>query len=138
MRGLDSRNRHGDGSLEVKKTGDRPVLVHNFRPVRVSDEVTAEDAPFWSSICLKTILLSYAQDSEWFLNPIDQLILAKPKNQGLTPAGEADRRDLGRRIWFNMTGVVPELDQIESFVDSDAPFLLRSIDGFPARESRFW
>jgi hypothetical protein len=49
-------------------------------------------------------------------NPIDAFILAKLRDQGLTPSAEADRRALIRRVTFDLTGLPPTPEEIEAFV----------------------
>src|SRR5690349_8496685 len=43
----------------------------------------------------------------WVRNPIDAFILAKFQEAGLTPAPEADRLTLIRRLCFDLIGVPP-------------------------------
>ncbi|MHA3770628.1 DUF1549 and DUF1553 domain-containing protein [Verrucomicrobiota bacterium sgz303538] len=54
-------------------------------------------------------------------NPIDHFIGAKLKEKGLTPAPEADRRTLIRRLFFDLTGLPPAPDEVERFVADPSP-----------------
>ena len=53
-------------------------------------------------------------------NPIDQFILAKLKEQGISPSGEADRRTLIRRLYFDLIGLPPTPVEIEEFIRDDS------------------
>ena len=52
-------------------------------------------------------------------NPIDQFILARLQADGFTPAPEADRRTLIRRLTFDLTGLPPTPAEIAEF-ENDA------------------
>jgi len=54
-------------------------------------------------------------------NPIDAFLLAKLEEQGLEPAPPADRRTLARRAYFDLHGLPPTPEQVEEFVNDDAP-----------------
>jgi hypothetical protein len=76
---------------------------------------------------------------------IDAFILAKLEEQGIAPAGPADRRTLLRRATFDLTGLPPTPAELEAFVNdpSDNAFA-RVVDrllGSPAygqRWARHW
>ena len=56
-------------------------------------------------------------------NPIDNFILARLNEEGLSPSPEADRATLIRRAAFDITGLPPtleEIDQFENDTSSDA------------------
>jgi hypothetical protein len=60
-------------------------------------------------------------DSGWIRTPIDAFILAKLHEQELAPAPEADRRTLIRRLYFDLIGLPPTYDDVETFVHDDDP-----------------
>jgi len=49
-------------------------------------------------------------------NPIDAFVRAKLKEKNLTPSPEADRRTLIRRVSYDLTGLPPTLEEVETFV----------------------
>ena len=51
----------------------------------------------------------------WMKNPIDGFILAGLEKQGMTPAGEATRRTLLRRIYFDLIGLPPTPEEARAF-----------------------
>jgi hypothetical protein len=58
---------------------------------------------------------------DWPRNPIDLFILAKLERAQLTPAAEADRPMLIRRLSLDLTGLPPTPDEIERFVNDSSP-----------------
>jgi len=59
--------------------------------------------------------------ADWPKNPIDNFVLRNLVASGLTPAAEADRRTLARRVSFDITGLPPKLELVESFVKDASP-----------------
>jgi cytochrome c553 len=54
--------------------------------------------------------------TEWVQTPVDRFILAKLEENKLTPALPADPYTLLRRLYFDITGLPPTPEQIETFV----------------------
>ncbi len=54
-------------------------------------------------------------------NPIDGFIAAKLQEKGLAPAASADRRKLIRRAYFDLIGLPPKPEQVETFVSDATP-----------------
>jgi hypothetical protein len=75
----------------------------------------------WSLIPPKGTGLPKVQNTEWARNPIDRFVLAKLEENGLSPAPEADRRTLARRLALDLTGLPPDPADVESFVSNPAP-----------------
>jgi hypothetical protein len=57
----------------------------------------------------------------WVRNPIDAFILARLEKEGLTPAPEADRVTLLRRLALDLTGLPPTPAEIDAFVRDRRP-----------------
>lgn len=53
-------------------------------------------------------------------NAIDHFVLARLEQEGLSPSPAADRATLIRRPSLDLTGLPPELEQVESFVADDS------------------
>ncbi len=77
--------------------------------------------PHWSFIAPTRPDLPQVSDPAWARNPIDHFILAGLDQAGLTPAEEADRRTLARRVALDLTGLPPTVEQVETFVADEAP-----------------
>jgi hypothetical protein len=60
-------------------------------------------------------------------NPIDGFILAKLQSKGLKPAPEADRRALARRLSLDLTGLPPQPELVEEFMNDRAAAAYRNL-----------
>jgi hypothetical protein len=61
------------------------------------------------------------QDQAWPKDELDRFILAKLESQQLTPAPEADRATLLRRVSFVLNGLPPAPEQLDSFARDESP-----------------
>jgi hypothetical protein len=57
----------------------------------------------------------------WSDNLIDRFIRAKQRENGLRPAGPADKRTLLRRVTFDLTGLPPTPEEIDAFLADRSP-----------------
>ena len=76
----------------------------------------AEYQKHWSLIVPSRAELPDVKNKDWVRNPIDQFILARLEQEGLTPAAAADPRTLFRRLNLDILGLPPKTDEIEQFV----------------------
>lgn len=61
------------------------------------------------------------RNPEWCRNDIDWFIAARQDQQQCTPAPEAERRALIRRIYFDLIGLPPTPEEIQTFEQSTDP-----------------
>lgn len=60
-------------------------------------------------------------DPSWPESPIDNFVLAKLEENELQPSREADRVTLIRRVYLDLIGVPPSLEQVRAFTDDTSP-----------------
>ncbi len=58
---------------------------------------------------------------DWAANPIDQFVYARMEENELSPSEQADKYDLIRRLYLDVTGVPPTIEQVEQFVANTDP-----------------
>jgi uncharacterized protein DUF1553/uncharacterized protein DUF1549/cytochrome c len=84
---------------------------------------------FWSFKPVKNPPLPEVNNKAWGRSPIDRFILARLESQGLKPGADADKRTLIRRATFDLTGLPPTAEEIDSFLnDSSARAFEKVID----------
>ena len=57
----------------------------------------------------------------WTRNAIDWFVLAKLEAADLRPAPEADRTTLIRRLSFDLNGLPPTVEEVDTFLNDDSP-----------------
>ena len=57
----------------------------------------------------------------WSRTPLDRFITAKHRSRGLSPASEASRRVLIRRLSFDLLGLSPTWAEVQTFVADERP-----------------
>ncbi|NOT58935.1 MAG: DUF1549 domain-containing protein, partial [Acidobacteria bacterium] len=62
-----------------------------------------------------------ALNKTWTRNAIDQFILARLEQEGLTPSPEADRVTLLRRLSLDLIGLPPTPEEVDAFVKDLSP-----------------
>jgi hypothetical protein len=81
-----------------------------------------ERSRFWSFRPLRQVAPPAPPDAAgWVRNPVDRFILDGLTRHGLSPAQEADRRTLIRRLSFDLTGLPPSPAEVEAFVRDCSP-----------------
>jgi hypothetical protein len=75
----------------------------------------------WAFQPVSSPAIPAVKDPRWVHNPIDAFIAAGHEARGLTPAPEASRRVLIRRLTFDLTGLPPTPAEVEAFVSDPRP-----------------
>ncbi len=99
----------------------------------------------WSFERPKKTPLPKVKDQNWAKSPIDRFILSRLEKEGLTPSPEAGRRALVRRVTFDIIGLPPTPEEVQTFLKdtSDNAFekvvdrLLES-KHYGEHRARFW
>ena len=84
-------------------------------------EINETTKNHWSHLPLKSPSVPTVENLNWVKNPIDSFVLSKLTNNGLTPNPEADKAELARRAYLNLTGLAPTPEQVSKFVEDDSP-----------------
>ncbi|MEQ8634347.1 PSD1 and planctomycete cytochrome C domain-containing protein [Gimesia maris] len=75
------------------------------------------DPALWSFQPITNPELPAVQNQHWGVDPLDQFVLARIEAAGLKPTYDAAPRQLVRRLYYDLTGLPPTLEQVETFLD---------------------
>lgn len=87
---------------------------------RIPGVISDEDRQWWAFQPVKAVQPP-ADGEGWARNPVDRFIAQKLQERSLTPAPEASRRVLIRRVMFDLHGLPPTPAEIEAFVNDPDP-----------------
>ena len=99
------------------------------------------NADHWSFQPRAQIGVPTIPDSRWVKNPIDAFVLRALRAKGLQPAPEADARTLLRRMTFDLHGLPPTPDELDSALripDSELVERLLKSPRYGERWARHW
>ena len=71
---------------------------------------------FWSFQPVEATQPPAVKDAAWSRSEIDRYLLSELEQKGLRPAPDADPRTLLRRVYFDLTGLPPTPEEVETFV----------------------
>ncbi len=75
-----------------------------------------EGRRFWSFQPVKLVPPPSVKNPDWVQRPIDAFILAELEKRGLTPSRTAEPQVLLRRLYFDLIGLPPTVEEVVSFV----------------------
>ena len=82
---------------------------------------TADQRQHWAFVAPRRPEAPAVADGAWIRNPIDPFILRPIEDAGLSPAPEASRATLIRRLRFDLTGLPPSPEEVAAFEGDAAP-----------------
>ena len=70
----------------------------------------------WAFQPLADLAPPAARRTDWPRNDLDRFVLARLEAQGISPAPEADRYTLVRRLHYDLIGLPPAIEEVDQFV----------------------
>ncbi len=81
----------------------------------------AAQTKHWAFVAPVRPPLPVVKNKAWARNPIDAFILARLEQEHLTPASEAHKTTLIRRVSLDLTGLPPTLKEIDDYLADKSP-----------------
>ncbi len=102
----------------VAIAGDAPPQPDGVAP---PESFSNEKRSHWAYQPVKVVEPPQVKESQWVRNSIDRFLLAPLEELGWSPAPEADRVALIRRVTYDLTGLPPAAEAVSSFLQDDRP-----------------
>jgi cytochrome c553 len=99
--------------------GGEPIASSTIR--RGEFQITDKDKAHWAFQPIQRPQPPAVKNMSWVVNPIDAFILAGLEAKGLQPNGPAEKRELMRRVYYDLTGLPPTPQEVEAFVADRSP-----------------
>jgi hypothetical protein len=81
----------------------------------------AQPAVYWAYRPITRPAVPEVKHKDWVRTPVDNFVLARLEEKGLSPSPEADRATFARRIYLDVLGLIPTPEQVKEFVEDRSP-----------------
>ena len=108
--------------LEMRMPHKGPMLEdHEIKLIAQWIDEGAKWEQHWAYIPPSEHISPPQTDNQsWISNNIDHFILNRMDGNGLKPSEPADKATLVRRLYLDLTGLIPDLEEVESFVNNNS------------------
>lgn len=94
--------------------------IAEIRRGNPSDPIAGRDHWAFRPLAEPSQVATVVKAIDWPRSPIDAFVLAQLEAANLTPAEDADRRTLIRRVYFQMIGLPPTPEQVTAFLNDES------------------
>lgn len=107
-----------NGAFDPRRPKDKPETKKTETDAANKSD---DSEKLWSLKPVQTPAIPETQNAQWPRDAIDRFVLAKIEAAGLAPQGDASARTLIRRLYYDLIGLPPTREQVESFVSEWGP-----------------
>jgi hypothetical protein len=95
-------------------------------PIKPID--VAKGKTHWAFQPVREPAVPKVSNDKWQVaSPVDAFIAAKHAEKGLTPVPDADKRTLLRRIYFDLIGLPPTVEEMTAFLNDSSPTAFENV-----------
>ncbi len=116
-----SREQIADLTQWVRMGAPWPGPAVTPAPGKSVFQITARDRAHWAFQPVHRPPIPAIKDRQWAGNPIDVFIRAKLEAKDISPNPPATKRELIRRLYYDLTGLPPTPREVEQFVFDASP-----------------
>lgn len=117
----DARRACLDRMEQLRKTSETnssPITHADNAPSTIS---STKSHAHWAFIPPSTVRPPVVLESNWSLGPVDDFVLDRLAGEKLSHSFAAERETLIRRLSLDLTGLPPDLEDVEQFVADTSP-----------------
>jgi mono/diheme cytochrome c family protein len=74
----------------------------------------------WAFVAPERPTVPAVADAAWARNEVDAFVLSLLERQAVAPSAEADRSTLLRRVYFDLTGLPPTVEELDAFLADES------------------
>ena len=109
-----------DERMPPPDSNKKPLTAHQIQLIKNWIDQGAKFAPHWAYVKPVPPQPPMA-GGDWARNAIDQFVAVEHRRRGFQPAPEADRVTLIRRLYFDLIGLPPKIEDVDAFVQDKSP-----------------
>lgn len=114
------------GELQPRMPLDKPLpaqdvaAIENWIRQMPARARTASSEKHWAFHKPVKAVPPAVRDASWVATPVDAFVLHKLEENGLSPAPRASRRTLARRVYLDLVGVPPSIEEMNAFLRDES------------------
>ena len=108
-------------SLEAWVKMGAPMPASSSTGARSLKDINEARARHWAFQPIKMPPVPVVKNARWVQTPVDGFVLAELERQHLQPAPTAERRTLIRRVTYDLLGLPPTWNEVETFLRDERP-----------------
>jgi hypothetical protein len=128
---LVRRIQSSDADERMPPEGEKPLTAEEIDKLKRWIAEGASWSVHWAFQPLRDSVPPGVANTGWVRNDIDRFVLAKLEQNKFTPSPEADRYTLIKRLYYDLVGLPPPVEEVDRFVarGSNGPGQLATEDG---------
>jgi hypothetical protein len=103
------------------KDSHKTLSAHEIAIIKRWIEQGAHYKQHWAYITPTVVKPERTKWDKQAVNAIDRYIYAKLATEGLSPSAEADKETLINRVYLDLTGLPPSLQEVDAFINDTSP-----------------
>ncbi|MGE3780635.1 MAG: DUF1549 and DUF1553 domain-containing protein, partial [Pirellulaceae bacterium] len=134
-----------DPDERMPPADEKPLTSAEIEKLKQWIAAGAPWSEHWAFTPLKRPSVPQPAQSTWVRNDIDRFVLARLEAEKMSPAAEADRYTLIKRLYYDLLGLPPTIEEVDAFVkDASEEAYARLVDRllrsphFGERWGRHW
>lgn len=123
--GLDAEVKMPPGERKQLSTEEvallRAWIDQGAKWPKADTTTTTAKSDHWAFQPIANPKLPQVKNEKWVRVDLDRFVLARLEKEGLSPAPEADRLTLMRRVYLDLTGLLPTPQEVEQYEQDTRP-----------------